>query len=130
MNAAEIAALCGFAVAAALMGTLLKSAKPEFAMLAAVAGGAIITVFGLTKLRPVIEYVRELCSSNEYGEYLGLLIKAAGIGYIGCFSSEVCRDAGENALAARVEFAVRAAILLMSMPLIKNIFAYLEEFSK
>ena len=80
--------------------------------------------------RPVIEYVRELCSSNEYGEYLGLLIKAAGIGYIGCFSSEVCRDAGENALAARVEFAVRAAILLMSLPLIKNIFAYLEEFSK
>jgi stage III sporulation protein AD len=39
------------------------------------------------------------------------------------FTAELCRDAGEGALASRLELAGRAEILLLALPLIRELTA-------
>ena len=49
-------------------------------------------------------------------ENFTFLLKAVGIGYISQFSSDICADAGENAIASKIEFAGRICILAMTVP--------------
>jgi len=44
-----------------------------------------------------------------------------GVCFITQLACDLCRDAGENAIAARVETAGKAAILLISLPLFEQV---------
>lgn len=64
---------------------------------------------------------------NDLG--YGMLWKAVGIGMIGQFTAEVCRDAGEPVLAGRVEFFAKIEIVLLSLPQIRQILSLAEELA-
>ena len=57
------------------------------------------------------------------------LFKALGIGIVSQFTSELCRDAGEPVLAGRVEFFAKIEIMLLSLPLLRQILALAGEFA-
>ena len=57
------------------------------------------------------------------------LWKALGIGMIGQFTAEVCRDAGEPVLAGRVEFFAKVEIVLLSLPLVRQILSLAGEIA-
>jgi stage III sporulation protein AD len=42
-------------------------------------------------------------------------------------SAEICRDCGENTLASRVELAGKAGIVLISLPIIQQLFEIAED---
>ena len=55
----------------------------------------------------------------EYGieaEYVGLCIKIIGIAYVAQLGVQVCTDAGETAVAGKVELCGRVLILAVSLP--------------
>ncbi|MBQ2720019.1 MAG: stage III sporulation protein AD [Clostridia bacterium] len=54
-------------------------------------------------------------------ENFTFLLKAVGIGYISQFSSDICADAGENAIASKIEFAGRICILAMTVPVVGSL---------
>lgn len=54
-------------------------------------------------------------------ENFTFLLKAVGIGYISQFSSDICADAGENAIASKIEFAGRICILAMTLPVVSSL---------
>ena len=41
-------------------------------------------------------------------------------------TGDICRDCGENAVAGKIEFAAKCAIMLLSLPVIKNILSLSE----
>ena len=49
--------------------------------------------------------------------YLDTVLRVIGVAYLAAFGGQVCRDAGEGALAAKVELAGKVLILAMSVPL-------------
>jgi stage III sporulation protein AD len=53
--------------------------------------------------------------------FLSALLKIIGIAYIAEFGTQVCRDAGENALAFKVELAGKVMILILAVPIISTI---------
>lgn len=57
------------------------------------------------------------------------LWKALGIGMIGQFTAELCRDAGEPVLAGRVEFFAKVEIVLLSLPLVRQILSLAGELA-
>ena len=57
------------------------------------------------------------------------LYKALGIGLISQFTAELCRDAAEPVLANRIEFFAKAEIILLSVPLLQQIFSLAAEFA-
>ena len=56
------------------------------------------------------------------------LLKELGIGVVCQFTAELCKDAGEKTLAARVEFFAKVQIVLLSFPLLQELLALAREF--
>lgn len=82
----------------------------------------------LGELGPLVSQLRDLAESQSLpGEVLPVVLKAVGIALVGGLASQLCRDAGESALAYTVELAGKGAILAVSLPLVVRIFEYLKE---
>ena len=114
----EITEICGIALITALCALGLKKYAPETAVLLVITGGAFIIVSVLSRVSPIIEQISSLTSTGEYAE---ILIKTLGICVICQFVSETCKDAGQGALASKVEFSSRVAVVITAMPLFGNI---------
>ena len=50
--------------------------------------------------------------------YLTTILKMTGIAWLTEFLCQVCRDAGSGALAVKLEFAAKIAILLLAFPVL------------
>ena len=115
----EIAAL---AVAAALCALVVKQNARGVALALTLAAGALI----LGQVLGAASAVRALL--DELGERAGLspavldpVIKTVGIAILTRISAEVCRDAGEGAMAAFVETAGAVLALWVALPLLRAV---------
>ena len=50
-----------------------------------------------------------------------LILRATGVSLIAEFATHLCEDAGEKALASRVELAVRVTLFAMAAPLLTEL---------
>jgi stage III sporulation protein AD len=50
-----------------------------------------------------------------------ILFKTLGLCFLAQFAADSCRDAGENALASKVELAGKLAIVILALPLFEKI---------
>ena len=51
--------------------------------------------------------------------YLDVALKIIGVSYLARFAAQICRDAGEGAIAIKVEMAAKVVILALSLPVIR-----------
>ena len=59
--------------------------------------------------------------SGTATENFSFLLKSVGIGYVCQFSSDICADAGESAIASKIELVGRIAVLTMTVPVIGSL---------
>lgn len=120
----NIGALIAAACIGALLSLVLKQYRPEYAMLVSVGTGILITVAVLAAVKPVIDEISELSSAlNAGSEYIAVLLKALAVCYIAQLASDCCRDAGETAIASKIDFAGKIAVLVISLPMFRSITA-------
>lgn len=118
----NLVAVAGVAIIAAILCAVLKRYHKEYAILIGVVAGIFILVQFLQGLTPAIEQIQSLLSlSGISADYVAVLLKALGICLLVQFSADACRDAGENALASKVEFAGKISILLLALPFFEQI---------
>lgn len=118
----EILQVVGFALVAAVLAVALRREKPEIALLVGLGAGALVFLAFAGKIGTiltVIEGVAQRAGLNLL--YLEVLLKIVGIAYLAEFGAQLCRDAGEGALAVKVEFAAKILILLLALPVILNL---------
>jgi stage III sporulation protein AD len=114
--------IVALAVVALVLIVVIRQEKPELALQISVAAGIIIIVFVLWKLAGIIKVLERLALRAELNMvFLSALLKIIGIAYIAEFGTQVCRDAGENALALKVELAGKVMILILAVPIISTI---------
>jgi len=118
----EIFQIIGLALVATIIALLLKSHRPEMALQISLVTGIIIFLVILGKITAVVDLL------NSYAErvnidmvYINTLLKIVGIAYIAEFGAEVCRDAGEGAIASKVELAGKVIIVVMAVPIITSL---------
>lgn len=115
MDFLQVAAL---GVVAAVLCLLLKQYRPEYAVVAAVLCGALLLISVLDALKPVLDALGELVGQTGVsGDYLQAVLKALGICYAAQLASDTCRDAGQSAIAAKIELAGRAAVIVLALPM-------------
>jgi len=54
-------------------------------------------------------------------EFLKLLIKITGIAFLTEFAVSICKDAGESAIASKVDIGGKVIIVSMSIPIIAGL---------
>ena len=91
-------------------------------MQAAVAGGVMVLVLTLDELAAVSGFLADMLKRFRIDTgYLKVMMKVIGIAYLAQFASDLCRDAGEGAVAGKVELAGRMLILALCIPVLAAI---------
>ena len=109
----------GIGMTAVLLTLVVKRSHPELAVQITIVVAGIVFFLVLDKLRMIIELFTEMAKRAGIGEmYLIILLKIIGISYLVEFGAQVCRDAGESAIASKVELAGKVMILVMAVPII------------
>ncbi len=118
----DITTLAGIAVIAAVLCLVIRQYKPEMALGVGLACGILLLAAAVFMLSPAVELLRSLTASAGLDEgYATLLIKALAICYITQLACDCCRDAGESAIAGRLELAGRAAVAVISLPVLTSL---------
>lgn len=114
----NIYAIIGAGIAAAAVSVVLRQYNKEYGLYISLAVSVIIFAAVLIAINPVFELIDKLTEiSGVCDEYIGILVKALAVCYITQLASDCCRDCGENAIASRIDFAGKIALLLISVPL-------------
>ncbi|BAF59350.1 MAG: stage III sporulation protein AD [Pelotomaculum sp.] len=115
----EVLQIVAIGLIAAVLIAVVKSQRPELAVLLSLAAGVTLFLLVLGKIGTVIDVIRELALRAGISMvYLGTILKIVGIAYIAEFGAQICRDAGEGAVAAKIEFAAKILIMVLAVPII------------
>ena len=117
------------AAAAALVGTVLAlilgQYRPEFRMLVVIGVSLLLMGMVLTQITPVLDEIRNAVElTGMPGDYAAVLFKAVGICLLTQLAGDVCRDSGESSIATKVELAGRTSILLLTLPMIREVLSW------
>lgn len=113
--------VCAFAVAATGAIIVAKQARAEIALLASATAGVVIFIYIIQGLVPFLDFIKNAADDSGAGPYFLVMLKALGISMCCRVSADICRDSGENALASRVELAGKVGIVVISLPLVKQL---------
>ncbi|HQL35377.1 MAG TPA: stage III sporulation protein AD [Bacillota bacterium] len=106
-------------IIAALLAVVLKEEKPEMAVAISIVTGLVIFVFVITKLNSVMMVLKHFAAkANIDILYFSTILKVIAIAYITEFGAQICRDAGEGAIAAKIEFAGKVLIMVIAIPIL------------
>jgi len=110
----EIFQIVGLAIIAAILSVILRSQKPEIAMQIGIITGVVIFLMVVFKISAVIELLQDLANRvNIDIIYLSTVLKIIGISYVTTFGAEICKDAGESAIASKIEFGGKILIMIL-----------------
>ena len=118
----DILQIIGLAIVATVLIAVLKVQRPEIAIQISIVTGIIVFTMILGKVTAVIELLNSYAQKvNIDTIYLSTLLKIIGIAYVAEFGAEVCKDAGEGAIAAKVELAGKVVIIVLAVPIITSL---------
>ena len=119
--------------AAAILGScaalLLRRSNPELGLPFSAAVCALCFFAAASLLRPVLELLREASelSGLDAAWFLPVL-KCVAIGLISKTASDLCRDAGQSAMAGAVETGGAIAALWTALPLLRTLLGMVRTF--
>lgn len=115
----EIFQVIGLAIIVTVIGTVLKQMKPEMALQLSILAGIAIFLLIMDRIKLIIDLLQKLADqANISSYYLFIILKIIGIAYLAEFCCQICRDAGENALAVKVEIAAKVFVVILAIPII------------
>ncbi|HZK44504.1 MAG TPA: stage III sporulation protein AD [Syntrophomonadaceae bacterium] len=114
----EIAQIVGLALVTTILLLILRQEKPVMAVLLSIVFSIIIFTLMMGKMASIINVMKELTRRAEINYFfLATILKILGIAYLGEFAAAICNDAGEEAVAKKVEFASKIIIAVLTLPI-------------
>ncbi|MGE5423339.1 MAG: stage III sporulation protein AD [Ignavibacteriales bacterium] len=124
----EIAQIVGLGLVATIFLLIIRQEKPALAVVLGLAFAAVIFLFVMGKVSTIIGVVTELSHQAEANYFfLGTILKILGVAYIAEFGAAISRDAGEAAVAKKVEFGAKVIIAVLALPIMIAILESLME---
>ena len=125
--------LLAFALIGVVMLAVMKQENRVYAICLSIALGAAMLLLAAPQLSSIVRQIKTVADRLDGGtsEWIGLIIKITVAALLGEWGIGVCRDSGENAVSVKLEIAVKALLLVMSLPivleLLELIFRVLED---
>jgi stage III sporulation protein AD len=112
----------GFILIVTVLLIILRKERPEIAAVLAIASAGIILVGILKYVADILLVFETLAVKAEIkGEHLKLMIRIIGMAYLAGFGAQICKDAGENSMASKIELAGKIFILSMGIPVMAGL---------
>ncbi|HEY8909735.1 MAG TPA: stage III sporulation protein AD [Desulfosporosinus sp.] len=115
----EIWQIVGLALIVTVISVVLKQIRPEIALQLSILAGATIFILIISKVKVIVDLLQTLADqANISSYYLLIVLKIVGVAYLAEFGAQICKDAGEGALATKIEIAAKVAVIVLSIPII------------
>lgn len=118
----EIIKIIGIGLIALVIIVILRQYKPEYAIYVSIIAGILILFFAMEKLTGIINLLKSISEKTYINKgFLSILLKITGIAFLTEFAVSVCVDAGEKAIASKIEIGSKVVIITMSIPIITSL---------
>lgn len=124
----EILKIAGLGFCAVILIAIVKNHKPELGILTAMACSILLLYFLIDSMKYAVAYIAGIYDGLETGKtYLPIILKILAIAYITEFTTQLCKDAGESAIASKIEFGGKIMIFCVAIPVFTSILNLVEQ---
>lgn len=122
----EILKIAGAAIIALALIICIRRVNEAYAPLVRAASVIVFFGVGIGMLAPIAGFTEEVFDAGcaQYGK---TVMKALGISFLTGICAEVCRSAGESGLATGAENIGKTEILLLALPMLREVLSVVEE---
>ena len=118
----ELIKIIGIGLIALVIVIILKQYRPEYAIYVSIIAGILILFLAMEKLSGIINLLKAISDKTYINkQFLGILLKITGIAIVTEFAVSICADAGEKAIASKIELGSKVIIVAMSIPIISSL---------
>jgi len=117
----EIVSVCGIALIAILLSSVLKQFKKEYAVFLSIILGIVLLKYSITVLSDKLNFFNSIIKNSSVGDFGEVLLKTFGVSLVVETASDICKDAGESSIASKIELIGKIEILIIGIPLIERI---------
>ncbi|WP_263300285.1 stage III sporulation protein AD [Pseudobacillus badius] len=115
----EIIQIAAIVLVTVFLALLLQEQQPVFAFLLVMFVGSGLFLFLADRIAEIILMIKKLAARADIEfAYVETILKIIGISYIAEFAAQITKDAGQEALAAKMELAGKVIILSMAVPIL------------
>lgn len=124
----NIISLIGVALIACILCVTIKPYQPVFAFSVSLVAGIYIVIKVLEPVYSLINSINLIIQSASISSEIYMpVIKIVGISLIIRISCAICKDAGQQALATKLEFIGCIASLTLCFPLIEHLITLISD---
>lgn len=111
-----------FGIVATILVIILSEQKKEMALLITIFASVTILILVLNELSGIITLLEDLIDKTGVNKtFLAVILKITAITYLVEFGKNVCQDAGQTAIATKIELAGKIIIVSLSIPIITSL---------
>ncbi len=118
----ELFGVAMFCITAAALSLMLRQYRPEYAVFVSLGCSVVALLWLLQGIAQVMEELEQFFQGSLIsGELIQVVMKCLGVCILTELAGQTCRDAGENAIGAKVELAGKVTLVLVSLPLFQRL---------
>ena len=118
----DIIKLIGIGLIALVIIIIVKQYKPEFVIYVELAAGVLILSMafdGISQIVNIVQSYSQKISVNN--KFVTIILKITGIAILAEFATSICKDAGETAIASKIDLGSKVMIITTSIPIISSL---------
>lgn len=119
---ADVIKIAVLGLIGAVLAVVLKDRIPVFALMVCVITALVIFLFVIPRIKDITELLERVRSTTCINvKYIEILLKSIAVSYIAMFSSQLCRDFGQNSIADKVELGGKLVIMGLAVPVVTEL---------
>ncbi len=125
-----LVAVCGLLLLALTLSLVLKKDAPVIAFLLTLTAGVLILLYAFGLADSAARRFAALLAQGGITDSLYLpVLRAVGIAVVVRIMSALCRDAGQSALAAKIEIVGAVLALSVCLPLLEQVIGLMADWT-
>lgn len=121
----EILKICILVLVAVFVAGCIPTFSKEISILLTFFCCTVVLLYILKQVTPAVEYIRNMAQSINFAG-TEVIFKSVGVGFVTQFVSDTASDCGNKALANQMIFAGRICILMLAIPVFRQVFEIIE----
>lgn len=124
----EVLRLAAIGIVGAILAVTVQQQKKELALVLTVAAGALLLWEASQYLQKILEGLKQMAAeAGLASDHIKLLLKLMAISYVVEFGSEVCKDAGQQSLAAKIQLGGKLMMAALALPIFQSLMEVVTE---
>ncbi|MEH6850420.1 stage III sporulation protein AD [Bacillus pseudomycoides] len=115
----EILQIVGLGLVATFLAAVLNQHKSSVTSMFIVFVSSVMFLLVIDQIHSILTMIERIANEAKVSNvYVETLLKIIGIAYIAEFGAQITKDAGQGAIASKIELAGKILILVMAIPIL------------